>query len=250
VKAERLAELARSRRSLLCVGLDPAPDALPAHHRWQITWLKGYLSEVIQAALPYAIGFKFNSAFYEQWGAEGWKLLKALRTQIPEDYLVLLDGKRGDIAHTNQAYARAFYEELGFTGITAHPYLGWESLRPFYEVVGRWVFVLLRTTEAPKWQKMLWKTIISEKPRGTSAVIGWVWGAHHAEELRELRKVEQESWLLIPGLGAQGADLPVDLPVYPALIAVSRGILRDPTTLPHWQQKTALYLPSSPKKPA
>ncbi len=243
MKPQQLADLANRRRSLLCVGLDPSPEVLPAQRYERISWVKGYLCEVIQAALPHAIGFKFNSAFYEQWGAEGWALLRALRAQIPEDYLVILDGKRGDIAHTNRAYARAIYEALGFEGVTVHPYLGWESLRPFYEAVGKWVFVLLRTTEAPAWQVGLWQAIVSEKPVGSPATIGWVWGAHHGQALQALRQVEKESWLLIPGMGAQGAELSPELPVYPALITVSRSILLDPTTLPLWHNKTALYLP-------
>jgi len=243
VRPAQLLELARRRQSLLCVGLDPSFEVLPPSHHRQLSWIKGYLSEIIQAALPHAIAFKFNSAFYEQWGAEGWALLKALRAQVPEDYLAILDAKRGDIAHTNRAYARAIYEELGFTGVTVHPYLGWESLRPFYEVEGKWVFVLLRTTEAPSWQATLWREIVSEKPVGSPATIGWVWGAHHGQALQALRQREKDSWLLIPGLGAQGAEMSPDWPVYPALITVSRAILRDPGSLPEWHRKTALYLP-------
>ncbi len=250
MKGEWLAELAWQRRSLLCVGLDPAPEALPAGHRWHISWIRGYLSEVIQAALPYAIGFKFNSAFYEQWGSEGWLLLKALRAQIPGGYLVILDAKRGDIAHTNRAYARAIYDELGFDGVTVHPYLGWASLQPYYAVAGKWVFVLLRTTEAPKWQADVWQTIVSEKPVGTAATIGWVWGAHHGEALQAFRQIERNSWILMPGMGVQGAEVSPDLPVYPALIAVSRAILTDPATLPLWHHKTARYLPSEPSESA
>ncbi len=243
MKPDRLLELARRRHSLLCVGLDPSFEVLPPSRPRHLSWIKGYLLEIIQAALPHAIAFKFNSAFYEQWGAEGWALLKALRAQVPEDYLVILDAKRGDIAHTNRAYARGIYEELGFTGVTVHPYLGWASLRPFYEVEGKWVFVLLRTTEAPSWQATLWQTIVSEKPVASPATIGWVWGAHHGQALQALRQVEKASWLLIPGLGAQGAEMAPDWPVYPALITVSRAILQDPGSLPEWHRKTALYLP-------
>jgi orotidine-5'-phosphate decarboxylase len=240
---ERLTELAQQRKTLLCVGLDPAPEAFPPNHQWHISWIGAYLREVIQASLPYVIGFKFNSAFYEQWGVEGWRLLEALRAEIPTDYLAILDGKRGDIAHTNGAYARAVFETLGFDAVTVHPYMGWESLRPFYEVAGKWVFVLLRTTEAAAWQQQVWPTILREKPISTPATIGWVWGAHHGDALQALRQVDSRSWLLMPGLGAQGAEITPDLPVYPALITLSRSILRDPATLPLYQARTAAFLP-------
>jgi len=240
---ERLTELARERKTLLCVGLDPAPEALPPHHQWHISWIRAYLREVIQTALPHVIGFKFNSAFYEQWGIEGWRLLETLRAEIPGDYLVILDGKRGDIAHTNQAYARAVFETLRFDAVTVHPYMGWESLRPFYEVAGRWVFVLLRTTEAAGWQDQVWTAILRGKPIGTPATIGWVWGAHHGSALGTLRQIDSQSWLLMPGLGAQGAELTPEMPVYPALITISRSILRDPSTLPTYQAQTAAFLP-------
>jgi len=103
--------------------------------------------------------------------------------------------------------------------------------------------VLLRTTEAAAWQQQVWPTILREKPIGTPATIGWVWGAHHGDALQALRQVDSRSWLLMPGLGAQGAEIAPDLPVYPALITLSRSILRDPATLPLYQARTAAFLP-------
>jgi orotidine-5'-phosphate decarboxylase len=243
MKPTQLAALAHERQSLLCVGLDPDPEALPPHHRWNLSWLEGYLREVIEAALPYAIAFKFNSAFYERWGAEGWSFLKALRQAIPDQYLTILDAKRGDIAHTNRAYAQAIFEELNFTALTVHPYLGWESLRPFYERPEKWVFVLLRTTEAPPWQAEVWSPIHAGKPIDSAATVGWVWGAHYAADVGVFRRRDTQSWLLMPGLGAQGAALSTDTPIHPALLTVSRAILQAPQTLPRWAEMTAAYLP-------
>ncbi len=238
---------ALARRTLLCVGLDPDRAALSNQHAHQsLDWIAGFLKEVIQAALPYALAYKLNSAFYERWGSQGWNILKKLRALIPASHLTIWDAKRGDIAHTCWAYAQAAFAELGFDAVTVHPYMGWPALAPFYEWPDKWVFVLLRTTEAPPWQDQVWPLIHRERPIGIPAHLGWVWGAHHERELIEFRQQDPHSWLLMPGLGAQQASLAPQAPVFPALLTLSRAILQDPTSIPQWAAHTAQFLPNPP----
>lgn len=247
MRPTELEALAFDRRTLLCVGLDPDPVLLAKQRRrLSLDWIAGFLGEVIEAARPYALGYKFNSAFYERWGQRGWAMLKKLRAHIPSTHLTIWDAKRGDIAHTSHAYAQAAFGELGFDGVTVHPFMGWSALAPFYAWSGKWVFVLLRTTEAPPWQAQVWPLIHQERPRDTPAYLGWVWGAHHESELSELRQRDPHTWLLIPGLGAQQAHLSTSAPVFPALITLSRAILQDPASIPKWASQTASFLPTRP----
>ncbi|MCS7297083.1 MAG: orotidine-5'-phosphate decarboxylase [Bacteroidia bacterium] len=240
---EELAALARQKRSLLCVALDPADDAFGTRERLTPAVAESLLYRVIEESLPYAIAYKANIAFYERWGSAGWDLLKRIRLTLPSETLTIADAKRGDIRHTSQAYAEAFFDELGFDAITVHPYLGWEALEPFTQRAGKWVFVLLRTTESSPWQEQVWRHILQEKPTHSSAYIGWVWGAQHEEELWTLRKEYPEDWLLMPGFGLQGGRLNPLLPLYPALIVVGRAILRSPSSIREWAAESAKALP-------
>ncbi|MCS7188913.1 MAG: orotidine-5'-phosphate decarboxylase [Bacteroidia bacterium] len=245
-----LSEQAKHKKSLLCVGLDPSAEALPPEI-WQAgkkdpKAIYEYLTYVIQETLPYAIAYKLNTAFYERWGEKGWRMLHQLRQSLPKEVLVIADAKRGDIAHTNSYYARAFFEELGFDAITANPFLGWEALSPFLAWEGRWVFVLLRTTEAAGWQKKIWRYILRERPLEAEAFIGWVWGAHHSRRLHTLRIKCPQDWLLIPGVGAQGGKISHYVPLFPALIGVGRALLQaahPSTAAQEWATYTASFIP-------
>lgn len=241
-----LTEQAHRKRSLLCVGLDPSMESLPGEV-WQrgLPAIESYLKEVIQHTCSHAIAYKFNTAFYERWGEAGWALLRRLRNLLPSNVLVIADAKRGDIGHTNKAYAEAFFRELAMDAVTVHPYMGWAALRPFGEWPEKWVFVLLRTTEAPSWQRAVWPHIVDSLPSAWVSQIGWVWGAHHTDELHTLRTLRPSDWLLVPGLGAQGGDIPLRVPLFPALVVVGRSLLQRPETTAEWAARTQHWLPST-----
>ncbi|MCS7161866.1 MAG: orotidine-5'-phosphate decarboxylase [Bacteroidia bacterium] len=240
----QLYEAARRKASLLCVGLDPSEAVLPAWV-WAggLAAIEAYLRWVVAETAPYAIAYKLNVAFYERWGADGWHLLARVRQALPSEVLVIADAKRADITHTNHAYAQAFWETLAFEALTLSPYFGWEALRPFWTRKDKWVFVLLRTTEAPSWQASIWEAIVKEKPTAHEAVIGWVWGLSYGSELPRLRRLRPTDWLLVPGAGAQSAALDPNLPLFPALVVVARAILQNPQTAAFWASQTAGYIP-------
>ncbi|MCS6895633.1 MAG: orotidine-5'-phosphate decarboxylase [Bacteroidia bacterium] len=243
---QELEQAARGKNSLLCVALDPSEAALGYEDGSSPERAEARLHSIIEYTAPYAIAYKLNTAFYERWGAAGWTLMKRLRSLLPTDTLSIADAKRGDIAHTNRYYAQALYEDLGFDAVTLHPYMGWHALEPFWSYQGKWAFILLRTTEAPAWQRVIWRQILLEEPKTLPANIGWVWAAHHTDaELLELRQNRPTDWLLMPGLGAQGAQLPSTNLLYPALLVVGRALLQRPEEAQTWASLTARYLPQS-----
>lgn len=204
---QALEQLAIQKKSLLCVALDPSEDALGTEGAQSVSQVERRLCSIIEHTAPYAIAYKLNTAFYERWGEAGWALMRRLRQFLPPGVLSIADAKRGDIAYTNRYYAQALYEDLGFDAVTLHPYMGWKALEPFWSYPEKWAFVLLRTTEAPDWQSCIWRQILAERPEGLSSTVGWVWGAHHTNsELVELRALRPMDWLLMPGVGAQGAE--------------------------------------------
>ncbi len=221
----RLQERARAIDSLICVGLDPHPADIgdggaPA--------ALAFCRRIVAQTTPYALAFKPNAAFFEALGAEGVAALNTLVGEIEPHVPVILDAKRGDIASTAAAYARAAFDVAGAGAITLHPYLGWQALEPLLERADRGAFVLCRTTNpgADARQeavladgRRMFETIASEAathPRADR--IGLVAGGTAPAALARIRQLNHTAWLLVPGIGAQGAD---------ATMAVSAGLRGD-----------------------
>src|SRR5690348_1979890 len=121
---DRLRQASRARGSLLCVGLDPDPERIPGGAAGALR----RCVEVVEATAEHACCYKPNSAFWEQYGPDGWKALLELRDAIPPGVPVLLDAKRADIGSTMTAYARAIFDVLGADAVTAWPYVGGDAL--------------------------------------------------------------------------------------------------------------------------
>ena len=102
----RLETRARQVDSLLCVGLDPHPQDLPAQSG---AAARDYCLRLIEATTEFAAAYKPNIAFFELYGPEGLAALQEVITAISDEIPVLLDAKRGDIASTAQAYAQAAF---------------------------------------------------------------------------------------------------------------------------------------------
>ena len=138
-----LEHLARTRNSLLCVGLDPHPEDLPAPTGGAA---RDFCLRLIEATHDLAIAYKPNAAFFEALGPDGWRALIEVIQAVPEGLPVLLDAKRGDIASTARAYARAVFDTLGAHAVTINPYLGHDSVAPFLENPENGVFLLCKTS--------------------------------------------------------------------------------------------------------
>ncbi|AII58804.1 MAG: orotidine-5'-phosphate decarboxylase [Dehalococcoides mccartyi] len=236
---EKLKQAGNSHNSLLCVGLDPDPKLMPVG----MTALE-FNREIIAATAPFVCGYKINLAFYEALGKQGWEILSETCKLIPPELLSIADAKRGDIGNTSKAYARAVFDELGCDGVTASPYLGYDSLEPFIEYQDKGIFILCRTSNQGSADFQMLKTeylgqkrflyeVVADKALQWNRYenIGLVVGATQQEELKKLRLSYPKMPFLIPGIGAQGGDLKATVENGTnqsgqlALICASRGIL-------------------------
>ena len=209
----------KAKKSFLCVGLDTDIKKIPQHLLKEDDPVFAFNKAIIDATAKYAVAYKLNTAFYEVYGAKGWLSLEKTINYIKENYpemFVIADAKRGDIGNTSANYARAFFETLKADAITVAPYMGVDSVEPFLGFEGKWVILLALTSNkgSKDFQylsadgKELYKNVLlKSKEWADSDKMMYVVGATHPEELGEIRKMMPESFLLVPGVGAQGGDL-------------------------------------------
>jgi orotidine-5'-phosphate decarboxylase len=222
--------------SLVCVGLDSAFDRLPEHFIHHEFPLFTFNRWIIEQTHPFVSAYKPNMAFYEARGDRGFSSLRMtleyLRLNHP-NILTICDAKRADIGSTSQAYASAIFDWFGFDAVTLNPYLGRDALEPFLARRDRGCIILCRTSnpgaselqDLPINGKPLWQ-IVLEKVRdewNQNQNCLLVMGATHPDELRQAREMAGDMTLLVPGIGAQGADLAQTLRA--GLTADGRGLI-------------------------
>ena len=199
----------------ICIGLDPDPNLLPPHLPGGAAGLRVFLSSIVPATRDLVAAFKPNLAFFEAYGANGIEILESLRNLIGPDALLIADAKRGDVLHTNEAYARSLFGRIQADAVTVQPYLGGEPLLPFCREASRGMFVLcatsnpgaaavqnLQTASGPLYleiarQAALW----SPHPN-----VGLVLGSTKPEAVESVVSTIHDLPLLLPGGGAQGGD--------------------------------------------
>ncbi|KAJ8611398.1 hypothetical protein CTAYLR_006495 [Chrysophaeum taylorii] len=204
----RVQERGEALDSWVCVGLDPrAASAAEA---------EAMCLEIIEATAPYACCFKPNAAFFEVHGGEGIKVLgRVIAAAHARGAPVILDAKRGDVGSTATMYAKAAFETLDADAATLSPYLGWDAVEPFAHYPGKGLFVLCATSNPSgvEVQRGLRRDVArwcaSDGAWGTKTggSIGLVVGATDVAALDLVRAVNRDSWILAPGVGAQGGDL-------------------------------------------
>lgn len=235
--ASGLFQAIQSKASFLCVGLDPDPAKIPAAFGTGVAAMEAFCGAIVEATLPYAVAYKPNLAFFEQYGAAGWAALERVVEQIPSDVLVIADAKRGDIGNTATRYARAMFEGLGADAVTVAPYMGRDSVEPFTAFEGRWTILLALTSnpgaedfefhgDRPLYREVLRKSQTFEGAQRLMFVVG----ATRPAMLKEVREEAPHAFLLVPGVGAQGGTVE-DVAQYGMndqcglLVNSSRGIL-------------------------
>jgi orotidine-5'-phosphate decarboxylase len=208
---DRLRQAARARRSLLCVGLDPDPERIPGGAAGALR----HCADVVERTAEHACCYKPNSAFWEQYGPDGWKALLELRDVIPADVPVLLDAKRADIGSTMTAYARALFEVMGADAVTAWPYVGSDALAELTRYADRAVYLVCRTSNPgaadlqhlePGGRPLYLHVAALAERLNAGGNVGLVVGATAPSELAEVRSASSLPFL-VPGVGAQGGDL-------------------------------------------
>ena len=143
---DKLLAAARANDSLVCVGLDPSLDSLPTGISRDAEGIVAFNRAIVEATSDLVCAYKPNFAFYEALGPTGLEALRRTRDLIPAHIPTIADAKRGDVGNTARAYARAIFDHYGFDAVTASPYLGRDSLEPFFDYPDRGVFVLCRTS--------------------------------------------------------------------------------------------------------
>ena len=205
------------KKSFLCIGLDSDINKIPKHLLKLEDPIFEFNKTIIDATKDLCVAYKPNLAFYESQGPLGWESLIKTLEYIPNNIFKIADAKRGDVGNTSHMYAKAFFETLNFDSITLSPYMGSESVMPFLEYKQKSVILLALTSNSSgsQIQKLqtisngdLYKSILEiSKKWGDENNIMYVIGATKSDELKVVRTIVPNHFLLIPGVGAQGGDL-------------------------------------------
>ncbi len=218
---ERLGARTMATGTVLCLGLDPDPDALPAGFTRDLAGLERFAALLLEAAAPYASAVKPNLAFFEAYGSPGFAALERLRATIPADLPVIADAKRGDIGSTAARQATALFDQLGADAVTVSPYLGAEAISPLLERLDRFAYVLCRTSNpgageiqdlevaadlAMAWpaERLHERVARLANGWGPGGTVGLVVGATAPDELARIRAIAPGLAFLVPGVGTQG----------------------------------------------
>lgn len=218
---KELVENIRRKKSFLCVGLDTDLKKIPEHLLREDDPVFAFNKAIIDATAPYTVAYKPNLAFYEAAGISGMmaldKTVKYIRENHP-DIFIIADAKRGDIGNTSKLYARAFFQEMDVDALTIAPYMGSDSVKPFLGYDGKWVIILALTSNPGSrdfqflntGNRRLFEDVLStaqtwsENPDETMM---FVVGATQGEMFIDVRREAPRSFLLVPGVGAQGGSL-------------------------------------------
>ncbi len=216
----KLFNIIKKKESFLCVGLDSNLDKIPSFLKKNEDAVFEFNKKIIDATHSYTVAYKPNTAFYECRGSRGWESLQKTVDYIRENYpdiFIIADAKRGDIGNTSKMYAKAFFELMNFDAITVAPYMGEDSVAPFFGYQGKWLILLALTSNkgADDFQQLkvseeneLFKEVIKSSQKwGNEDNMMYVVGATKAEMLKEIRKIAADNFLLVPGVGAQGGSL-------------------------------------------
>ncbi|MGA2545697.1 MAG: orotidine-5'-phosphate decarboxylase [Rectinemataceae bacterium] len=206
----RLEGIVSSKKTCLCIGLDPRVDAtLPGAASIVIAENR----RIVEATAPYVAAYKPNLAFYEALGPSGLEALEETISFIPDDIPVILDAKRGDIDATAEAYATALFDRLHGDAVTLSPYLGRDAIDPFLKYPDKGIFVLARTSNKSAGQfqdlsvygsgEALFVKVARECATWSDS-IGLVVAGNDIAGLRAVRAAAPRAWFLAPGIGAQG----------------------------------------------
>lgn len=209
----------QTKKSFLCIGLDVDLNKIPKHLLLTEDPIFEFNKAIIDATHDLCVSYKPNIAFYEAYGIKGWQSLQKTINYINENYpeqFTIADAKRGDIGNTSSMYAKAFFEDLEFDSVTVAPYMGKDSVEPFLAFENKHTIMLALTSNEGAFDfqtlnvngKELYKQVIeTSKTWKNSKNLMYVVGATKAEYFTEIRKIVPDSFLLVPGVGAQGGSL-------------------------------------------
>ena len=216
---QQLIEQIRLKKSFLCIGLDVDLTKIPKHLLKEEDPIFAFNKAIIDATYHLCVAYKPNTAFYEAYGIKGWKSLEKTINYINKNHpeiFTIADAKRGDIGNTSSMYAKAFFEDLAFDSVTVAPYMGKDSVEPFLAFDNKHTILLALTSNQGAFDfqtkmvdnKELYKHVLETSTTWkNSENLMYVVGATKAEFFADIRKIIPNSFLLVPGVGAQGGNL-------------------------------------------
>ncbi|WP_299778687.1 orotidine-5'-phosphate decarboxylase [uncultured Formosa sp.] len=216
---EQLINQIKIKKSFLTIGLDVDLNKIPKHLLETEDPIFEFNKAIIDATHHLCVAYKPNTAFYEAYGLKGWKALEKTITYLNNNYseiFTIADAKRGDIGNTSTMYAKAFLEDLAFDSVTVAPYMGKDSVEPFLAFKNKHTILLALTSNQGAFDfqtklidgKEVYKQVLeTSKNWENSENLMYVVGATKAEYLTEIRNIIPNSFLLVPGVGAQGGSL-------------------------------------------
>lgn len=220
MERKQLIEQIFTKKSFLCVGLDTDLNKIPKFLLNEEDSIFSFNKAIIDATAPYCVAYKPNLAFYECYGLKGMKAFEKTITYLKEKYpnhFIIADAKRGDIGNTSKMYAQTFFKEYNVDALTIAPYMGEDSVKPFLEYEGKWVILLALTSNKgshdfqlfeDKDGVRLFERVLSKAQEwGTTENLMFVVGATQGSLFADIRKLAPNSFLLVPGVGAQGGSL-------------------------------------------
>ena len=209
----------RKKDSFLCIGLDVDLNKIPRHLLEEEDPIFAFNKAIIDATHHLAVAYKPNTAFYEAYGIKGWKALEKTIEYLNINHpgiFTIADAKRGDIGNTSAMYAKAFLEDLGFDAITVAPYMGKDSVEPFLSFKEKHTILLALTSNKGAFdfqtqiidnEELYKKVLKTSKSWEHSDQLMYVVGATKAKYFKEIRNIVPNSFLLVPGVGAQGGNM-------------------------------------------
>lgn len=237
---QELTALIHRKKSFLCVGLDTDPRKMPSPLQYALDGVFEFNRAIIEATLPYTVGYKFNIAFYEAMGSKGWEVLSRSIDLVPRgEAFIIADAKRGDIGNTATQYAKAFFETFDCDAVTVNPYMGKDSVTPFLGYENKWAIVLGLTSnpgaediellELKSGRYVFEEAIENMASCGTPENMMFVVGATKASHFERVRNIIPDHFLLVPGIGAQGGTIeslkPLMTPDCGLLVNSSRQVI-------------------------
>ena len=209
-----------TKKTFLCVGLDTDINKIPAHLKNEDDPIFAFNKAIIDATAPYCVAYKPNLAFYECYGLKGMLAFEKTIQYIKENHpnhFIIADAKRGDIGNTSKMYAQTFFEEYNLDSVTVAPYMGEDSVKPFLEYDGKWVILLVLTsnkgshdfqlTEDNQGERLFEKVLKKSQEWGTTENLMYVVGATQGKMFEDIHRIAPDHFLLVPGVGAQGGSL-------------------------------------------
>ncbi len=223
MKRRELISLIEKKKSFLCVGLDSDINKIPSHLLSEEDPVFEFNKQIIDSTLPFCVAYKPNLAFYESRGIKGLVSLKKTMDYLDKfrgECFTIADAKRGDIGNTSEQYAKAFLDPSGdfnFDSMTIAPYMGEDFVKPFTIYEDKWVILLALTSnkgandfqfiEDKEGKPLFEKVLTKSQEWGNKENLMFVCGATQASMFTRIRELAPESFLLVPGVGAQGGSL-------------------------------------------